>query len=248
MSEQSPSKQAAAEVALRSFVKDRMTVALGSGSTAEVFVRLLGAQVQQGAVQAIRCVASSHRTAEVARESGLSLHGVAEFSSFDLMVDGADEVDNSLRAIKGGGGCHYREKTLAQMTKQTKGQLVLIVDKSKCVETLGKFPLPIEVVPFACQATEVRVQKCLQGLGYSAPVLCWRMAGDGKPYKTDNENFILDCALKSIADPEALGRGLKQITGVVEHGLFLDEADAVIIGTPDGSTETRTRTSAKPVS
>ena len=240
MSGQDPAKRAAARAVLDSFVKDGMTIGLGSGSTAEIFVCLLGEKVQRGELRDIRCVASSHRTAELAERVGLSLYRVEEFSSFALMVDGADEVDDSLRALKGGGGCHYREKTLAQMAKR----LVLIVDASKCVETLGAFPVPLEIVPFACEATAERVRKLVQKFRYVGAELNWRKGQGGALYETDNGNFVLDCALQSITDAQALARGLKQITGVVEHGLFLDEADAVIIGKPDGSTETRTRTSA----
>ena len=241
MSGQDPAKRAAARAVLDSFVKDGMTIGLGSGSTAEIFVRLLGERIQSGSLHKVSGIASSSRTKNVADNNHVSLRDVKTFSSgFDLMIDGADEIDDFFRAVKGGGGCLFREKALAHMAKQ----LVLIVDESKCVETLGAFPLAVEVVSFSYEAVEIRIQKLLQSLDYDKIELKWRMGQDGKPFETDNGNFVLDCALQSITDAQALARGLKQITGVVEHGLFLDEADAVIIGKPDGSTETRTRTSA----
>ena len=237
MGGQDSSKRAAAAAALADFVQDEMAIALGSGSTAEIFVRLLGEKVRQGALSGIQTAASSHKTEALAKEVGLSVQPAEDFSSFALMLDGADEIDGALRAIKGGGGCHLREKALAQMAEQ----LILLVDARKLVKTLGKFPLPLEVIPFAHQATAEKVQQCLQHLGYDSAKTAWRTEPDGTFTRTDNQNFLLDCALTQIDAPEALAQSLKQITGVVEHGLFLEEANFVIIGKPDGTTATKSR-------
>ena len=227
-------KQAAAEGALAE-IKEDMVVGLGSGSTAEIFVRLLGAQVKDGKLKNIQCVASSERTAEIASEVGLKLLEF-EAQKIDTTIDGADEIDRAFRAIKGGGGCHLREKVIARQAKRT----ILIVDESKCVEQLGAFPLPLEITPSICYETEQQVVEALRTLGYEEAKLSWR-ATEGQKFITDNDNFILDCHLRKITDPKALADRLTQIAGMVEHGLFLDEVDAVIIGKDDGTFEIRNR-------
>ncbi|HML29606.1 MAG TPA: ribose 5-phosphate isomerase A, partial [Hyphomicrobium sp.] len=149
--------------------------------------------------------------------------------ALDLTVDGADEIDEELRLIKGGGGALLREKIVAVASDQ----VIIIADNTKLVDMLGKFPLPIEVVPFGLAATQGLVAKLADDLGLEGEIKL-RRGTDGKPFVTDNGNHILDCAFGSIDDPEALDDALKLVPGVVENGLFLGIADVGIIAGPKG--------------
>jgi ribose 5-phosphate isomerase A len=208
-------KEAAARASLR-FVKDAQVVGLGSGSTATHFIKLLGEQVKNGL--RIRGIPTSVRSKELAESLGIPLTTLDEWQEIAVTVDGADEVDPKMRLIKGGGGAMLREKIVASATKQ----LVIVADASKQVPVLGKFPLPVEVIKFA----QALVAKRITALGASVEL---RRNADGKPYLTDENNYVLDCHFGEIRDPEGLARELSQMPGVVEHGLFIGMAGVVLI-------------------
>ncbi|WP_419873488.1 ribose-5-phosphate isomerase RpiA [Candidatus Pristimantibacillus sp. PTI5] len=214
------SKKLAAEKAVE-FVKDGMIVGLGTGSTAYFAIQKIGQKVKEGL--SIRAIATSNQSEELAKELGIPLLPFAEIDEIDVTIDGADEVDVNWNLIKGGGGALLREKIVAAATKQ----LIIIVDESKLVKELGKFPLPVEIIPFGYEMTIRKLQK----LG-AEPVL--RKAGD-EVYVTDNGNYIADCHLGSIAQPDELHRMLNLIPGIVDNGLFIDMAAVVIAGYVDGS-------------
>ncbi len=217
-------KLEAAERALE-FVTAGMKLGLGSGSTARHFVNLLGGRVANGLD--IRCVATSEATAAQAKALGIPVSSLDELFELDLTVDGADEVDPKLNLIKGGGGALLREKIVASASKR----MVVIADSTKLVPRLGAFPLPIEVVPFGLAATRRHIELAFAQLRLAGPI---RLRGESSPFVTDGGHFILDCSLGAIAEPEALSRNLSPIPGVVEHGLFIGLARAVIIAGAEG--------------
>jgi ribose 5-phosphate isomerase A len=219
-------KQQAAARALE-FVENGMSLGLGSGSTAAKFVDLVGQRVKAGLQ--VKCVPTSEATRAQAERLGIPLTSLDDTPFLDLTVDGADEIDAQLRLIKGGGGALLREKIVATASQR----MVVITDASKLVVTLGKFPLPIEVVRFGLAATRNMVEVLSADAGCEGEIKL-RLAADGKPFETDGGNLILDCAFGQIADPEALEDALKLIPGVVESGLFLGIADAAVIAGPDG--------------
>ena len=222
MSPSEAQKRAAGEAAV-ALVEQGMIVGLGTGSTASWFVRALAARGWTG-----RCVATSQAIADLARSLGLELAGLDEVESIDLTVDGADEVGPGLSLIKGGGGALLREKLVWQASRRC----VVIADQSKSVETLGRFPLPIEVVEFGVQHTVQRICSVLESQGIDAlPVL---RVQSGAPVRTDSGNLIYDAPCETIANPGALAGVLKQVTGVVEHGLFLGLANRALVGTDRG--------------
>jgi ribose 5-phosphate isomerase A len=204
------------------FVEDGMTVGLGTGSTAHWMVERLGERVREGLD--VRCVPTSRRTEEQARSLGIPLVTFADVRRLDLAIDGADEIGPGLALIKGGGGALLREKLVARAARR----FVVIADASKRVEVLGRFPLPVEVVPFAWEVTARRVSEAT-GTG---PRL--RRDERGEVYLTDNGNYILDCRCGEIRDPEGTERALKLLTGVVECGLFVRVADLAVVATDDG--------------
>jgi ribose 5-phosphate isomerase A len=208
-------KEAAARASLR-FVKDGNVVGLGTGSTAKYFIQLLGEQVKGGL--RIRGIPSSDRSREQAASLGIPLTTLDECQQIDVTVDGADEVDPQLRLIKGGGGALLREKIVASATRQ----YVIIADASKQVPVLGEFPLPVEVIKFA----QALVTKKIEALG--AKVIL-RQNADGKPYLTDENNYILDCHFGQIRGADGLANKLSDMPGVVEHGLFIGMASVVLI-------------------
>lgn len=219
-------KQQAAEHAL-TLVEDGMTLGLGTGSTAALFVDLLARRVAQGL--RVGCVATSEATRAQAARLGIALIDFDQHPFLDLTVDGADEIDGELRLIKGGGGALLREKIVATASER----MVVIADHSKRVATLGAFPLPVEAVPFGITATRSMIGLLAVDAGCEGEVKL-RLKPDGRPFVTDSGNFILDCAFGRIAEPEALDEALKLVPGVVEHGLFLGIADAAIVAGPDG--------------
>jgi ribose 5-phosphate isomerase A len=218
-------KRSAAEAAL-AHVEDGMRVGLGSGSTAEHFVTLLGRRVAEGLD--VAGVATSEGTARLARQAGVPLTTLEETPELDLDVDGADEIGPGLALIKGGGGCLLREKIVAAAS----ARMIVIADAGKCVAQLGAFPLPIEAVPFGLTATVLAVERVAVELGLPAAIDLRRR--DGEPFVTDNGNRILDASFGLIPDPEALAGRLADIPGIVEHGLFLGFADLALIASPDG--------------
>jgi len=224
-------KTLAAEAALE-FIEDGMTLGLGSGSTADIFVRLLGAALESGALNNVKGVPTSENTAKVAREAGVPLLEVDQADKIDITIDGADEVDGRFRLIKGGGGCLLREKIIAHASDL----MVVVVDETKLVETLGAFALPVEVDPFGFTITAKKVYDALTAAGVVRPDVKLRCRGDGNdPFVTDGGNYILDCACAALPDPEQVAARLNAIPGVVEHGLFINLARAVIVGEEDGA-------------
>jgi ribose 5-phosphate isomerase A len=216
-------KQLAAEAALP-LVKSGMIVGLGTGSTADFFLKALGDALAAGTLKNIRGVPTSVQSDRRARELGIPLTTLAESPHPDITVDGADEVDPQLNLIKGLGGALLREKIVAQASKT----LVIIADQSKTVSTLGtRSPLPVEVAPFCYEVHAL----FLKSLG-ADPVL--RRNADGNPYVTDNGNYIFDSRFKAIADPAGLQRTLKDRAGIVESGLFIGLATTAFIATDSG--------------
>ena len=214
LSLQDQEKQQAAAAALR-WVRDGMVLGLGSGSTSAQFIRQLGAAVRAGL--RVQGTATSLASEALAQAEGIPLLAPRRGLRFDLTVDGADELDSQLRLIKGGGGALLREKLL----ETASDYLLVVVDSSKVVPVLGRFPLPLEVVPFALPW----VLDAVDALG-GAPVV--RQAA-GTDYHTDQNNLILDCHFQQIPDPEHLALRLQAIPGIVEHGLFLGLAKAAVV-------------------
>ncbi|GMB82249.1 ribose-5-phosphate isomerase RpiA [Shinella zoogloeoides] len=216
----------AAEAAL-AHVEDGMRLGIGTGSTAEEFVRLLAEKVAGGLK--VEGVPTSERTARLCVELGVPLKSLDELPELDLTIDGADEVDGRLRLIKGGGGALLREKIVASASQR----MIVIADESKVVETLGAFKLPIEVNPFGLAATRIAIEKTASRLGLSGPIAL-RTSGDG-PFMTDGGHYILDASFGRIPDADALASKLNDIPGVVEHGLFINMASLAIIAGPAGA-------------
>jgi len=216
-------KQRAGEAAAER-VEAGMIVGLGTGSTAAWFVRALAAR----SLPDLRCVPTSEKTADLARELGLSLSTLDDTPRIDLTVDGADEVGPGLALIKGGGAALLREK----LVWEASSRCIVIADAAKVVKTLGAFPLPIEVVAYGHKTTGNRIADVLADHDIALPARL-RQADRGI-VRTDGGNVIYDARCGAIADPARLADDLKLITGVVEHGLFLDLADEAIIGTDDG--------------
>ncbi len=213
------------------FVEDGMRVGLGTGSTAAWMVRCLGERVREEGLR-IRGVPTSTRTAELARRVGLEVVTLDEVKWLDLTIDGADEVDSDLNLIKGGGGALLMEKIVATASDR----MIVITDASKRVETLGNFPLPVEVIPFGWQSTKALVEETLASLDVLGQGATLRLNGQA-PYVTDESNHILDLHLHRIGNPRQLSLVMNQIPGVVENGLFLDICDVVVIGHGDGRVE-----------
>ncbi len=222
-------KRAAAEAALE-LVRDGMRLGLGSGSTAAWFVKLLGERVAQGLN--VTCVATSSGTARLAAEAGVPLVRLAEAAPLDLTVDGADELDADLRLIKGGGAALLQEKIVAAASKR----LVIVADSGKRVQTLGAFPLPVEVVKFGWPVTQAAIERALADAAVDSRGVALRVQ-DGDPIVTDEGHYILDLRLGRIGAPEALAEALSAIPGVVEHGLFIGMAESAIVGHTDGRVE-----------
>lgn len=213
--------------AAAAFIKDGMTVGLGTGSTTAFFIERLIERCREGLK--IVAVATSSRTETIARKGGIPLVDINTLSSIDLTVDGADEIDQEKQMIKGGGGALLREKIVASMSKE----MTVVVDESKLVERLGRFPLPVEIVPFAYTATLHRIEM----LGHSGTL---RKDPSGQLYLTDNGNYIFDIHFKElISNPEQLHHQLREIVGVIESGLFIHLAGRVVIGYNDGKVQIR---------
>jgi len=207
------------------FVRPGMTVGLGSGTTATLWIRLLGEQVRDQGLK-IRAIASSQDSEALGRSFGIPFVTFDECRRLDLTVDGADEVAPGLALIKGGGGKLLREKIVASASEK----FVVVADASKVVEKLGKFPLPVEVIPMAAPL----VRGALGELGFTVTL---RQQPDGSRYITDEGNWLFDCSGVPIEDPAGLADQLDRMVGVVEHGLFLGMADLVLIAGDEGVVE-----------
>jgi ribose 5-phosphate isomerase A len=222
-------KENAARAAL-DLVEDGMVLGLGSGSTAEMFVEMLGElMVEKG--WKVHGVPTSKATERAAEAAGVPLLDVEHADRIDLAIDGADEVDDNFDLIKGGGGCLLREKIVADAADE----FIVIVDESKMVEGLGAFPLPVEVEPFGFTITAKKVFDVLKTARCSGFEVSLREGEGGGPFITDGGHYILDCACELIPDPDELARLLRRIPGVIEHGLFLGMASTVIVGLPRGA-------------
>jgi ribose 5-phosphate isomerase A len=204
------------------YIRNGMTLGLGTGSTAYWAIHGIGEQVKKGL--SVRAIATSLQSESLARELGIPIVPFSEIDHLDITIDGADEVDEKLNLIKGGGGALLREKIVASATRF----YIIIVDESKLVRWLGKFALPVEVAPFGWELTSRRLEE----LGGHPRM---RMAGTD-PYLTDNQHYILDCSFGLIENPAQLHEQVSGITGVMEDGFFIDMADIVIAGSPGGGT------------
>ncbi len=213
-------KKAAAERAV-DFVKDGMTVGLGSGSTVFFAIKKIGELVRAGLN--IKAVSTSDATTQLAQSEGIKLISIDDAGEIDLTIDGADEADSSFNGIKGGGGALLFEKIVALSSKKN----IWIVDSAKLVDWLGKFPLPVEVIPFGYK----RVFKIIDEMKLN-PVI--RKKNDDL-YFTDSGNLIFDLHIGKIDDPVKLNEELKLINGIVETGLFINIADTIIIGRSNSS-------------
>lgn len=216
MSVRDQEKQLAARAAV-GLVEPGSVVGLGSGSTASYAVGFLAERVRQGLK--IVGIPTSQKTAELARQLGIPLTTLEEHSRIDIDIDGADEIDPQLNLIKGGGGAFLREKVIASVSRR----FIVIADSAKQVACLGKFPLPVEVIPFAQGLITTRIAS----LGAEVSL---RRYADGNPYVTDEGHHILDCTFGEIADPPALAQKLRAVPGVVEHGLFIGMTDMALVG------------------
>ena len=204
------------------WIEDGMIVGLGTGSTVKFMVDALGKRVQEEGLNIIG-VTTSNRTAEQARSLNIPLKSVDEVDHIDLTIDGADEISADFQGIKGGGAALLFEKIVATNSKQ----VMWIIDESKLSQQLGSFPLPVEVIPYGSQKVFERFEA--KGLNPT-----FRKNADGSMLRTDSQNYIIDLHLKEIADPHTLADYLIKQVWVVEHGLFLDMVNTVIVGRQDG--------------
>ena len=207
-------KQLSAEAACN-YVKDGMIVGLGTGTTAEFAVRKIGKLVRNGL--SIRGIPTSNRTKELAEAEGIPLIDFSESMFIDLTIDGADEIDGNLNMIKGGGAALLQEKIVASVSKAE----IIVVNRTKLVDQLGAFPLPVEVIPFGWQV----VFNQLESL-HGNPDL---RLNKGQPQVTDQGNYIIDCHFRKIENPKLLEHHLNMIPGVVENGLFINLCTKMIL-------------------
>ncbi|WEV68982.1 ribose-5-phosphate isomerase RpiA [Bifidobacterium sp. ESL0775] len=204
------------------FIKDGMIAGLGTGSTVRFLVDELGRRTQEEGLK-FTGVTTSRRTAKQAEGYGIKIVDIDDVDHIDLTIDGADEVDKNFNGIKGGGAALLWEKIVNENSNYN----IWIVDESKVVDTIGKFPLPVEVIPFGAG----HVIKKFEAKGYK-PVL--RKNADGTDVRTDENNYVVDLHLERIDHPQDLAEDLINTVGVVEHGLFLNRVDKVIVGNPNG--------------
>jgi ribose 5-phosphate isomerase A len=219
-------KQAAAARAVE-LVRSGMRLGLGTGSTAQAIVELLAVRLRTGL--SVVAVPTSEATRTQAARLGIPLTTLDDTPELDLTIDGADEIAPDLTLIKGGGGALLREKIVASAS----AKMVVIADESKWVPVLGRFPLPIEIVPFGAAATRRAVEAAAAAAGCPGPAPL-RMAKNGHAFVTDGGHWLLDAQLQRIADPQGLANRLSAIPGVMEHGLFIGLAGAAILAGPDG--------------
>ena len=211
------------------FIDPKKIIGLGTGSTVNYLINKIHETfILNG--QSINAVSTSKETTDLASSLGINIIDLDQVDELNVVIDGADEVDPENNLIKGGGGALLMEKIVASCSKQ----FIIIVDSSKIVSNLGKFPLPVEVVQFGSERIKASIERFLISLGYQMPKVTFRRSASNK-YVTDQQNYILDLHLNEILDPKTLSIGLLQIVGVVEVGLFIDMASKIIIGNDDGS-------------
>ncbi len=218
-------KKAAAIAALE-YVKAGNKVGLGTGSTANHFITALAEKARGGFD--VECVATSRASFQLASGLGLKMTTLEKHAHLDLTVDGADEFDGNYQLIKGGGGALLVEKIVATSSRY----MVVIADQSKKVNALGKFPLPVEVVPFGVNATAWKIERALKICDLKGKMQL--RLKDGKPFVTDSGNAIIDVTIGHIPEPRRLDNLIKSIPGVVDHGLFIDICGIILMGTDDG--------------
>ncbi|ECB9804825.1 ribose-5-phosphate isomerase RpiA [Listeria monocytogenes] len=206
------------------WIEDGMVVGLGTGSTVYYTIEKLGQMVNNGLH--ITGVATSDETTKQAEKLGIPLKSLNDVTEIDVTIDGADEIDTNFQGIKGGGGALLREKMVASASLKN----IWVVSEEKLVRTLGKFPLPLEVIPFGWKQIERTLAK-------EQIQTNLRKQSNGEVYVTNNGNYILDIVNQSFTDAEMWQEKLAQIPGVVEHGLFLDYVDLIICGKANGETE-----------
>ncbi|EAC8104006.1 ribose-5-phosphate isomerase RpiA [Listeria monocytogenes] len=206
------------------WIEDGMVVGLGTGSTVYYTIEKLGQMVNNGLH--ITGVATSDETTKQAEKLGIPLKSLNDVTEIDVTIDGADEIDTNFQGIKGGGGALLREKMVASASLKN----IWVVSEEKLVRTLGKFPLPLEVIPFGWKQIERTLTK-------EQIQTNLRKQSNGEVYVTNNGNYILDIVNQSFTDAEMWQEKLAQIPGVVEHGLFLDYVDVIICGKANGETE-----------
>lgn len=219
-------KRAAAARALE-YVRPGMRLGLGTGSTARYLVELLGERVRAGLK--VIAVPTSEATRAQAEQAGIALTTLDETPELDLTIDGADEIAPDLSLIKGGGGALLREKIVATCS----AEMIVIADELKWVQTLGRFPLPVEIAPFGATVTRRAIEKSAAKAGSPGPAPL-RKAQNGHAFVTDGGHWLVDAPLQHIADPKGLATRLSAIPGVMEHGLFIGLARAAILGGPSG--------------
>jgi ribose 5-phosphate isomerase A len=227
MSAEDQKKRAA--IAALDYVKNGMKLGLGTGSTANHFITALGDRVKIGLK--VSCVATSGATHKLAASLGIPMTTLEEHPHLDLTVDGADEFDGNFNLIKGGGGALLAEKIVASSSRY----MLVIADQSKKVETLGKSPLPVEVIPFGVSATAWKIERALRICGL-AGTLSLRKGPDGKAFRTEGGHTIIDVAIGKIPEPGRLGDLLSIIPGVVENGIFHSLCGIILMGTDAGVT------------
>ena len=227
MLSQEEMKRVAGEYAVQ-LIQPGFVTGIGTGSTVYYFIQALAKKVKEGLN--IKATVTSQKSASLAREAGITITDLNDVDTIDIAIDGADEADSHLQLIKGGGGALLQEKMVAAASRK----LVIIVDSDKLVDQLGKFPLPVEVIPYGWKQT----QKHITGLSGHKIVL---REQEGNPFVTDHGHYILDCHFEKIENPSQLSEQLNAIPGVVENGLFINMASAIIIGRPDGTIQTITK-------
>lgn len=202
------------------YIENNMVLGLGTGSTVYYMIEKLGELVDQGLK--IKAVATSQTTANLANEFKIPLVSIDEVEKIDLVIDGVDEIDGEFNAIKGGGGALFREKMVANIAEQ----VIWIIDSSKLVDSIGTFPLPVEILPYGYR----HILKKLKLLSLN-PVMRIK---DDIPFVTDNHNYILDLHIGKAFDIKYVAEILKSVTGVLEIGMFLNTCDRIIVGTSNG--------------
>jgi ribose 5-phosphate isomerase A len=221
-------KREAARAAAAAELRSSMRIGLGTGSTAAQFIAEVAVRIAAG--ETYFCVATSLAADRLARSHGISPLPLDDLAPLDLVVDGADELTDDLALIKGGGAALLREKIVAFASRR----MVVIADGAKRVARLGRFPLPVEVLPFGAGTTAKAVEAAFAASGIDKVAARVRLGDGAKPLRTDNGNFILDCESDGIPDPGSLAARLDRIPGVVEHGLFIGLCHAAYIATPEG--------------
>jgi len=225
---QDVAKSAAGKKAVETYLHSGMQVGLGSGTTSHWMVRHVAEAMRDGLE--IVGVPTSVATRELALELGIPLADLNDLVTLDLTIDGPDEIDADGAMIKGGGAALLWERIVANASRR----MVVVLDDTKIVEALGRFPLPIEVIPFGWRSTRHSLSELFEGAGYRDVRIELRPGEDG-PRLTDSGHYLLDAHLERITDKAAIANRLNLVPGVVENGLFVGVADEMVVGRPDGS-------------